>query len=230
MEFNKYNFTSNDFSEKRQKEHILFNSDGQHQPNNVIGSKYPKTNSFHYQMEEIAPYLKNKRHAIDIGSRWGSCACECQNLGFEYVHLIEIQQKYFKGISYNVDFSKADGYNYAAGDKVGHWNPKTHKTQDKEASGSIPSISGDSLNVEHCDFIKIDTDGPDRLALDGCWETIQRCKPIIYIELDEGQRAWESKHGLASELDKVWWKVCDLYTVIRSKVEKDNYIMVPKND
>jgi FkbM family methyltransferase len=58
-------------------------------------------------------------------------------------------------------------------------------TLQETSSGSIRTETGDSvLSNQHVDFIKIDTEGFEIKVLLGLTETIQRCRPSIYIEVD----------------------------------------------
>ena len=43
-------------------------------------------------------------------------------------------------------------------------------------------LTVDSLALEECDFIKIDTEGSEILVLIGALETIKKYKPIIFFE------------------------------------------------
>jgi hypothetical protein len=81
------------------------------------------------------------------------------------------------------------------------------------------------MNVENVDFIKIDVDGPDRLVMVGARETIQRCKPTIYIEYGVEQLKWEKEINNLELLQE--HLVPDGYTVHKCKVESNNIILVP---
>jgi hypothetical protein len=55
-----------------------------------------------------------------------------------------------------------------------------------ESFDPVRIVSGDSLfaNV-HVDFIKMDIEGMEMVALEGLKETIARCRPKIFIEVNE---------------------------------------------
>lgn len=45
----------------------------------------------------------------------------------------------------------------------------------------------DSLNFQSLNFLKVDVQGCELVVLKGAKETIQRCKPILFIEIEEQQ-------------------------------------------
>ena len=49
----------------------------------------------------------------------------------------------------------------------------------------IHIIPIDNLNLQKVDFMKIDAEEMEDKVLDGCKETIKRCKPIIVVEIHE---------------------------------------------
>ena len=61
-----------------------------------------------------------------------------------------------------------------------------HASLREAASGAIPTQTGDTaLKDQQVDFIKIDTEGFEMKVLRGLAETIRRCRPKIYIEVDQ---------------------------------------------
>ena len=49
--------------------------------------------------------------------------------------------------------------------------------------GEVETIALDDLNLDNIALIKLDLEGNEPKALDGMWNTIDRCKPILIIEL-----------------------------------------------
>ena len=47
----------------------------------------------------------------------------------------------------------------------------------------VPTITIDSLNLARLDLLKLDVEGMEMEALAGAGETINRCKPVLYIEV-----------------------------------------------
>lgn len=66
--------------------------------------------------------------------------------------------------------------------------------------GDLRVIRGDdALAGEAVDFIKIDVEGMELQVLGGLAETVARCRPVIFIEVDEANRdgflSWVDAHG-----------------------------------
>lgn len=59
-------------------------------------------------------------------------------------------------------------------------------------AGSVKLVTLDSLNLRRCDFLKIDIEGCEYEALLGAQETIARCRPFMWIEVNEGALARRS--------------------------------------
>jgi FkbM family methyltransferase len=58
-------------------------------------------------------------------------------------------------------------------------------------------ITIDSLNLERCDYIKIDVEGAEILVLMGATETIEKYKPIIMFENTDKKVSNEMKNSLS---------------------------------
>lgn len=51
--------------------------------------------------------------------------------------------------------------------------------------GNIPTVSLDSFQLAECAFILLDVEGAEARAIDGAYNTIERCSPLVVIE-DKG--------------------------------------------
>jgi FkbM family methyltransferase len=49
-------------------------------------------------------------------------------------------------------------------------------------TSDVRAITVDSLHLDRCDLIKMDIEGMEEAGLKGAADTIQRCKPILFIE------------------------------------------------
>jgi len=54
----------------------------------------------------------------------------------------------------------------------------------------------DDLNLESCAFIKIDVEGSEPDAIKGAMETIKRCQPVLFVELNDTTL---EKHGYTKD-------------------------------
>lgn len=100
-----------------------------------------------------------------------SFECLQHNLGSKHnVELFNSALSYKKGFCEVVRENNNVGMNYVA------------ETKNSEA---IPVTTIDSLNLERVDFIKIDVEGDELNVLIGAYNTIKKCKPYMYIEINE---------------------------------------------
>jgi FkbM family methyltransferase len=53
---------------------------------------------------------------------------------------------------------------------------------------AVRAVSIDSLNLPWVDLIKLDVEGMEALALAGARQTIERCKPIVSVEIVKSDR------------------------------------------
>jgi FkbM family methyltransferase len=69
----------------------------------------------------------------------------------------------------------------------------------------IPMISIDSMKLERCDLIKIDVEGMEIDVLEGAVETIQRHRPIIFVETIKSE-----KNAISSRLLSSGYRIFEL--------------------
>lgn len=73
--------------------------------------------------------------------------------------------------------------------------------------GDFQLMTGDDLlDGIHVDFIKIDTEGFEIKALRGLYETISRCQPVIFIEVDQ-----ENSDEFMAILPEIKYQIVDHY-------------------
>ncbi len=58
-----------------------------------------------------------------------------------------------------------------------------------ESGEQVPVIPIDSLNLPRCNFLKIDVEGMEIKVLDGARDTIQKHKPLLYVENDRKENS-----------------------------------------
>jgi FkbM family methyltransferase len=69
-------------------------------------------------------------------------------------------------------------------------------------AGTIPTVTIDSFNFEHCDLIHLDIEGYEKFALLGALSTISRCNPVIALELNGLGNRYNSSDSDVTELLK----------------------------
>jgi len=52
-------------------------------------------------------------------------------------------------------------------------------------AGVIPTLRVDDLALEHCDLLSLDLEGYELFALRGAVETVERCRPVMLIEINQ---------------------------------------------
>ena len=70
----------------------------------------------------------------------------------------------------------------------------------------------DGFAFDHIALIKVDVEGHELQVLKGARETIERCKPILYVENDRPHRSRDLLAFLLNDLGyRAWWHFPDLY-------------------
>lgn len=86
----------------------------------------------------------------------------------------------------------------------------------------VEAIALDSLNLEKCDFLKIDVEGMELQVLRGAARLIDRCRPIIYTEIDR-----EDKNTAVFAF--LWEKGYRIYEHTPPLYNPNNYFGNPEN-
>jgi len=130
--------------------------------------------------------LKSGDVVLDIGALVGDTAEIFLNLGCE-VYAFEPYLDAFECLEHNCP--KAKNYNVAVGDgrqmaalgKLGE-DGSNFGTRMMELNQGQPSFRIDDLNLDKCDFAKIDCEGCEPMVLDGMKRTLKKFKPKLLIE------------------------------------------------
>jgi FkbM family methyltransferase len=77
------------------------------------------------------------------------------------------------------------------------------------ANGPVEAITIDALDLAGCDFIKLDLEGAEALALKGAKKTIKRFHPFLVIEFNNLARQFGgSESQIEKKLDKMGYELC----------------------
>ncbi len=141
--------------------------------------------------KHLEPFVNEGDVVIDAGSHFGSHTIWYSNkVGHTgKVLAYEANQKAFTCLKYNcAGMKNIELNNVALGKTIGSVDlvevPDNHGMAYTKEGKSIPLINIDSLKLEKLDFIKIDCEGAEPDILEGAKETIARCKPIMFIEIN----------------------------------------------
>lgn len=72
------------------------------------------------------------------------------------------------------------------------------------AGGEVEVATLDSYALTRCDLIKVDAEGFEFYVMQGAWQTISRCKPILALEINRGALA---RNGVLPEDIYDWLKL-----------------------
>jgi hypothetical protein len=178
----------------------------------------------------LEPYIKWSRYICDIGAHCGHHTLAYSNLNENTkIYSFEPQEYMFKMLQLNIfnnlpQTKNVTAYNFALGDVHGvkHMQRDTFGGSAFIGDGGqkINMVTLDSLNINGCDFMKIDVEGYEPLVLEGARETIKKYRPVICFE-DNGS----SKINGITDLD-VHKMLSELEYVIHPLVY-DNFLALP---
>lgn len=149
-------------------------------------------------------WCRSFRVAVDIGAHIGLWS---RNLAvhFESVIAFEPVAAHRECFVTNVCASNVQLHAVALGEKEGlvsiRSNPTSSGDSRVDGVGDIEMYQLDELNLRNVDFIKVDCEGYELLALKGAENTIRRYKPTICVEQKPGMGP---RYGLG-ETDAVKW-------------------------
>jgi FkbM family methyltransferase len=136
---------------------------------------------------------------LDIGANIGCISQALLHEGF-IVEAFEPQPELFELLEYNARCGVC--HNTACGDKIGFATmPKVQYSAKGNFGGlglfeksiygdyKVPVLTIDSLEYDDVVFIKIDVEGYELEVLKGATKTINRLKPIMYIEDDRSEKS-----------------------------------------
>lgn len=206
-----YKFVSNNWSQEDYDNKVV------HGNVNGITSKGTRDE----ELQEVFPFLSCKRNAIDVGARFGSYTRSCHTAGFEHVYAFELLEQFMPDFSRNIDLSRATVYNCGVLNKVGSFGRAGKRIVLEE--GSTPTFTIDYFEFKNVDLIKIDIDSHDHLVLEGCLDTVKRCRPIVQMEWGSLQK----RQNPTITEDMAWEKLKRLGYDKVGVSTNDNLILAP---
>ena len=122
---------------------------------------------------------------LDVGANVGTHSIYYAEFG--HVHCFEPNPIAYECLCHNMHNKNCSLYNVAVGAENGYISMSTPEEGNYGAvytqpHGEIPVITIDSMQLDACDFIKLDCEGDEVAALHGATETIKKFKPTMCIE------------------------------------------------
>jgi len=187
------------------------------------------------EVEILAEYLPNESSQyIDIGTNIGyhlvavHKATNCNVLGFEP------NPKHFAVASYNSkDYPKIQIVNAGASDRSTEFTLKDFDPSKDTNYGDIHITEGegitvkmiplDSVGLSSCTVIKLDVEGHEYEAIQGCTKTISKHRPVVFYEAMEWD-VWTKVHEFLEERQYTqYWVAC------RTKPLSETYKITDEN-
>jgi FkbM family methyltransferase len=163
----------------------------------------------------VKPYILQSKVILDIGAHIGSHTVMYANINPEArIYAFEPQTKIFDLLKHNTSgYPNVQVFNNAVGHKTfechmdamvydGYNHTVEYGTDCVLNLGGVQlGMTGettkmlpiDSLHLDGCDYIKVDTEGAEHLVFTGAMHTLTRYKPVIFFEKNNKQL---SKHIL----------------------------------
>lgn len=156
--------------------------------------------AYQWKKQQIAmSIVRNWRTAVDIGAHCGLWSMHLVKR-FSSVHAFEPVELHRACWEMNVgaiDPVAMVLHPYALGEVEGTCSMHTTNTSSGDSyvsgTGDIPIKRLDEYDLHEVDFIKLDCEGYELLALRGGEETLKQCKPAICVEQKPGRA---QKYGL----------------------------------
>lgn len=151
-----------------------------------------------FQLDRLNQFLSHVhrfRTAVDGGAHAGSWS-KAMSYRFDNVVSFEPAPDTFEVLETNVCESNVTLYNKALADKHTHVSMQMEEKDIARGNTGgryvsmqetgIEAIPLDDLELKGVDFIKLDVEGAELLALLGAVDTISRCHPVVMIEDKKG--------------------------------------------
>lgn len=91
-----------------------------------------------------------------------------------------------------------------------------------ESGETVAVLAIDSLHLTHCASIKIDVEGMEQEVLEGAVATLERCRPLLYVENDRREKSASLIRTLESLGYALFWHRPRLFNPHNFAVNPDN--------
>jgi len=161
--------------------------------------------SHEHEERVLSKHLEGTNVAVQAGGHCGFVIRELLNIGFTNIYTFEPNNSMFLALCLNVPEPSVYKIQGCVGDEVGLVNMIKNGNRPAGANfvdintvglGLIPTFTIDSLALNSCDLIMLDTEGYEYKALLGAKKTIEKYKPLLCLE-----RCWGPEHINVSEVE-----------------------------
>lgn len=175
---------------------------------------------------------------VEVGANIGSHTVSiAQKTGPQgTVHAFEPQRIVFQTLCANLAINQLTNvitHYAAAGDQPGtlvvpELDPKSTQNfgglglGNHHSGQAVPVVTIDSLNLSSCEFIKADVEGMEESALRGAENTIKQFLPMLYVENDRQEKAFELTSYISSLGYRMFLHRPHLYNPENFKGNKEN--------
>jgi FkbM family methyltransferase len=179
------------------------------------------------EREMLVQLLKPGRVAVEIGANIGShTVALARACAPGVVHAFEPQQRVFQALCANLalnDVTNVVAYPHACGSSQGwavvpsvnysqHTNPGcVSLLPDGQQGQRTQVVALDDLELPACHLIKIDVEGFEPEVLRGAARTIERCRPVLYVENDRAANQQTVFDLISSHRYKMYWHTPKLF-------------------
>jgi FkbM family methyltransferase len=146
-------------------------------------------------LPSVLPFIKEGDVIIDAGANIGCYGIAFINKAGQngMLHAFEPSKESFECLEHNLGkFDNVELYNSALSYKKGYCevirendNVGMNYVKETNKTEATRVTTIDSLALNKVDFIKIDVEGDELNVLIGAYQTITKCKPTMYIEINE---------------------------------------------
>lgn len=135
----------------------------------------------------VMHYCERMRVAVQAGGHAGFWPLTLAKF-FEHVHTFEPERALFDCMQRNCQAPNVTMYRHGLGAAPGPAWFRSHVSAgswrvDPEGKHLITLLDLDALNLKHVDALLLDVEGYEPQALEGGRCTIERCRPVILVEL-----------------------------------------------
>ena len=172
------------------------------------------------EMELLRQVLQPGDVAVDAGANVGGLAYGiAAAVGLEgCVFAIEPQPSYFACLVKHAP-RPVSCHHAAAGRETGVITMRQVEERRVHAPGwestgepfEVPQLRIDDLGLRQCALIKVDVDGPEHDILLGAEQTIDRCRPVLYVEHDKPEKYPDLLRWLLGKRYRLYQHMAPLY-------------------